>query len=327
MEDSAESALSRFEALGDYEDAAEKAQACRYKLAQEQYDAGEFAAALALFEELDSYADAKTQARRSRYALAGVCFDEARYSEAAELYEACGAYLHAEERAMRSRYEAAALLESEGKYQEAASAFASLGSYEDAKLRVVANEDNWLQKIYHNAWLDMDLGDYDSVIEALDALKGIELPKRYAELSDMYSEACLARADELIEMGKPLDALPILERIPESKTAQKRLDAYVYRIIGRWKDTKGREFIFRRDGTCSIDGKELYFGGSGYYVFVGEKPYPTTLVYNVVSLKRGVLSLRDEETNKNFRLTYLGEPLPAGEAEQEETHSTTEVQS
>ena len=135
------------------------------------------------------------------------------------------------------------------------------------------------------------------------------------------------RAKELIDAGRPLDALPILERIPQSKTAQKRLDAYVYRIIGRWKDTKGREFTFRRDGTCRIDGKELYFGGSSYYVFVGEQPYPTKLVYNVVSLKRGVLSLRDEETNKNFRLTYLGEPLPAEEAEQEETHSTTEVQS
>ena len=123
-------------------------------------------------------------------------------------------------------YEHAQTLLSKGDYAAAAEKFESLGSYEDAKLRVSANEDNWLQKIYHNAWLDMDLGDYDSVIEALDALQGVELPKRYAELNDMYSEACLARADELIEMGKPLDALPILERIPESKTAQKRLDAY-----------------------------------------------------------------------------------------------------
>ena len=319
MAESAESALSRFEALGDYKDAQEKAKACRYTLAQEQYNVGEFAAALALFEELGSYADAKTQARRSRYALAGAYYDAERYSEAAALYEACGAYLHAEERAMRSGYEAAAQLESAGKYQEAASAFAGLGSYEDAKLRVMANEDSWLQKIYHNAWLDMDLGDYDSVIEALDALQGIELPARYAELKVMYGDACLARADELIAMGKPLDALPVLERIPESKTAQKRLDAYVYRIIGRWKDTKGREFIFRRDGTCSIDGKELYFGGSGYYIFVGEAPYPSATKYHVVSLKRGALSLRDEETNKNFRLTYLGEPLPALEEEEQAT--------
>ena len=214
---------------------------------------------------------------------------------------------------MRARYEAAAQLESEAKYQEAANAFASLGSYEDAKLRVIANEDNWLQKIYNNAWLDTDLGDYDSVIEALDPLRGVKLPARYQEIESMYSDACLARSEELIDAGRPLDALPILERIPQSKTAQKRLDAYVYRIIGRWKDTKGREFTFRRDGTCRIDGKELFFGGSSYYVFVGEQPYPTKLVYNVVSLKRDVLTLRDEETNKNFRLTYLGEPEPAQE--------------
>lgn len=315
METSAESALSRFEALGSYEDAEEKALTCRYRMAQESYNEGEFEAALALFEELGSYEDAKTQVRRSRYALAGVYYDNAQYAEAAALYEACGAYLHAEERAMRARYEAAAALETEGKYQEAASAFAQLGSYEDAKLRVIANEDSWLQKIYHNAWLDMDLGDYDSVIEALDPLQGVTLPERYVELETMYQDACLARSEELIDMGRPLDALPVLERIPDSKTAQKRLDAYVYRIIGRWKDTKGREFIFRRDGSCEIDGKEQYFGGNGYYVYVGDAPYPTTLVYNVVSLKRGVLTLRDEETNKNFRLTYLGEAEEKNEAE------------
>ena len=314
MEESAESALSRFEALGSYQDAQEKAQACRYQLAQERYEAGEYEYALALFEELGAYGDAQTQVRRSRYALAGVLYDNAQYAEAAELYKACGAYLHAEERAMRASYEAAAVLESKGNYREAADAFAALGSYEDAKLRVITNEDGWLRKIYHNAWLDMDLGDYDSVIEALDPLQGVELPERYQELETMYSDACLKRSEELIDAGRPLDALPVLERIPQSKTAQKRLDAYVYRIIGRWKDTKGREFTFRRDGTCRIDGKELYFGGSSYYVFVGETPYPTKLVYNVVSLKRDVLTLRDEETDKNFRLTYLGEPEPAQQA-------------
>ena len=124
MEESAESALSRFEALGSYRDAAEQAKTCRYRMAQAQYDAGEYESALTLFEQLGSYEDAKTQARRSRYALAGVRYDSAQYAEAAELYEACGAYLHAEERAMRSRYEAAAQLEGEGRYPEAASAFA-----------------------------------------------------------------------------------------------------------------------------------------------------------------------------------------------------------
>ena len=315
MTTSTESALSRFEALGSYEDAEEKAQACRYAMAQANYNAGEYEAALTLFEQLGSYSDAKNQTRRSRYALAGEKYENKEYDEAAALYAACGAYLHAEERAMRAQYEAAAVLESEGSYQEAASAFAALGSYEDAKLRVTANEDSWLQKTYNSAWLDMDLGDYESVIRTLENVWDAQLPERYQEIEEMYVNACLLRSEQLIDAGKPLDALPVLERIADNKTAKKRLDAYVYKIIGRWKDTKGREFIFRRDGTCSIDGKEQYFGGSGYYIYLGEEPYPTVLAYHVVSLKKGALTLRDHETEKNIRLTYLGEPETADEQE------------
>ena len=74
-------------------------------------------------------------------------------------------------------------------------------------------------------------------------------------------------------MGRPLDALPVLERIPDSKTAQKRLDAYVYRLIGRWKDTKGREFVFRRDGVLEgvvgageiFDAQGRSWGGFGRF--------------------------------------------------------------
>ena len=102
--------------------------------------------------------------------------------------------------------------------------------------------------------------------------------------------------------------MPVLERIAENKTAKKRLDAYVFKIIGRWKDTRGREFVFRRDSTCSIDGKEMYFGGSGYEIFLGDQPYPKQRAYLVVSLKKDVFTLHDEETDKDFRLTYLGEP-------------------
>ena len=313
MDTACESALSRFELLGDYSDAMEKADECRYALAQEHYAREEYEAAFTLFEDLGGYSDAKSQARRSRYALAGQLFDAKAYDEAAMQYEACGAYLQAEERAMRARYEAAAMLESEKSHQEAAAAFAALGSYEDAKARVTANEDGWLLKIYNNAWLDMDIGDYDSVIEALDSVHDADLPERYEEIADMYLSACLSRSEELLAQGRPLDARPVLERIADNKTAKKRLDAYVFKIIGRWKDTRGREFVFRRDGTCTIDGTDMYYGGAGYEIFLGDAPYPRQRAYLVVSLRKGVFTLHDEETDKDFRLTYLGEPETAQE--------------
>ena len=308
MGTSVESALSRFEALGSYADSAEQADACRYALAQAHYAEAEYEAALSLFEELGGYSDAKNQLRRTRYAYAEQLFGAQRFDEAAAQYEACGAYLQAEEMTLRARYEAAAALEAAGMHKEAALAFAALGSYDDAKARVTRNEDNWLQATYNSAWLDMDLGDYDSVIKTLDPLQGETLPERYAQIEDMYLEACLMRSEALIEQGRPLDALPVLERIAENKTAKKRLDAYVYKLIGRWKDTKGTEYVFRRDGTCSINGEEMYYGGSGYGIFLSDAPYPTQRAYLILSLKKGVFTLHDEKTDKDFRLTYLGEP-------------------
>ena len=308
MDSAPESALSRFESLGSYQDAKDKAKACRYAIAQQRYADAKYEQAMAIFEALGDYEDSAAQFRRSRYAYAGQLYDDERYDEAAAQYEACGAYLNAEDRAMRAHYEAAVALEKAGEHEAAAAAFAALGSYEDAKQRVTQNEDSWLRKLYASAQLDMGLQDYDSVIATLEGVWNDELPERYAAMRSMYESACLARADELIAANRMLDALPVLERIPENATAKKRLDAYVYQIIGRWKDRNGREFTFRRDGSCAIDGRECYFGGRNYDLYIGDEPYPTKAAYGVVSLKKGVLTLRDKSTGKDFRLTYLGEP-------------------
>ena len=308
MDDSPETALPRFEGLGSYKDARDKARACRYAIARACYDEGHYEEAVSRFDALDDYEDAAAQARRSRYAQAGEAVDEQRYDDAAALYEACGAYLDAEDRAMRARYEKAAALSEAGEYEQAARAFAALGSYEDAKLRVTQNEDAWLLQPRNSARMDTELGDYASVIRTLEPLWQSELPERYADIRSMYITACLERAKALTDMRRPLDALPLLESIREvSETARKRLDAYVYRIIGRWKDSRGVEYVFRRDGSCVIAGEAGYYGGSGYEITFGSEPYPTRAVLSVVSLRGKAMTLRDLETRKNIRLSYVGE--------------------
>ena len=328
MEDSPETALPRFEGLGEYEDAVACAKECRYAIALASYDEGHYEDALERFEALGSYEGAKDQARRSRYALAGEKMGEQLYDEAAALYEACGAYLDAEEMTLRARYEKAAALDGEGQYEAAAAAFAVLGSYEDAKLRVTASEDAWLLKDYNSARMDMELGNYAGVIETLADLWQCDVPERYASIEEMYIDACLERAKILVETGRPLDALPLLESIKSvSKTAVKRLDAYVFRIIGRWKDSRGVEYIFRPDGTCAIAGQEAYFGGSGYDIMIGEAPYPTKVGFGVVSLKSKTLTLKNYETKKTIRLNYVGEATPpADEEAAEDTQDAPEEQ-
>ena len=103
--------------------------------------------------------------------------------------------------------------------------------------------------------------------------------------------------------------MELLEQMaPINKTADKKLDAYVYRIIGRWKDARGVEYVFRRDGSCAIAGEEGYFGGSGYDIFIGPQKYPTTGAYSVVSLRNKTLTLKNLDTGSTVRLSYLGEP-------------------
>ncbi|MGN0990016.1 MAG: tetratricopeptide repeat protein [Candidatus Ventricola sp.] len=308
MAASPETAMERFEALGDYRDAPMKVKACRYQTALSLYDEGAYEEALAAFVLADDYEDAQTQIRRCRYAMAAEKMEAQAYEEAAALFEACGAYLDAEDCVMRARYAQAAAYEADGDYEAAAGAYAALGSYEDAKLSVTRCEDAWLKDAFSGARMDMELGDYASVIETLAPYWQSELPERYAEMEDMYVSACLQRAQALIEMGRPLDALPLLEQIKDlSKTAANRLDAYVYRIIGRWKDARGVEYIFRRDGTCSVAGWEGYFGGSGYDITMGSEPYPTKGAYSVVNLRNKTLTLKNLETKSTVRLSYVGE--------------------
>ena len=320
-----ESALDRFELLGDYQDARAQAEACRYAIAQKAYEQGQYEEALEGFEALGDFSDAAAQAQRCRYALAQAAYDRGEYDTAAALYEACGAYLDAEDGVLRARYAAADALFEAGEYELAAKGFSELGSYEDAKQRVAASEDAWLGRTYNSAKLDMELGDYTAVVDELEAYQQSDLPERYADMRDMYEQACLSRAQELIAQNRPLDALPLLEKIPSSKTAQKLMDAYVYQLIGRWKDTRGTEYIFRRDGSCRIDGREGYFGGKNYEITVGEEPYPTTGEYSVVSVKNKAVTLRGLQSGKTIRLNYLGEPTPKEEAADEGDEDTIGV--
>ncbi len=263
-------ALDAFEALGDYGDAAEQATRCRYLLARQAMRRGRI--------------------RRGDCALRGVRRVSGRGGRRhAGALRQGGCVFDAQE------------------YDAAAKAFAELGSYEDAKQRVTASEDAWLSADYNSAKMDTEVGNYAAVIDELEPYYGKRSARALRRDDAMYESACLMRAQELTALGKPLDALPILRRIEDNKTAKKRMEAYVYQLIGRWKDTRGTEYVFREDGSCRIAGEEGYFGGSGYEITVGDEPYPTTGAYSVVSVRGSTVTLRGLQSGKTIRLSYLGE--------------------
>ena len=305
-----EDALDRFEGLGRFKDSRELVENCRREIAERAFGSGDYNKAILYFEQVS---DKKTSAQgivRCHYEIAEQKAGETEYREAAAEYALCGAYLDAEEKTVLMRYKWGDALERDGQYESAAGVFRELGGYMDSTARTQHCEDLWLGNVYRNAKLDLETGNYVSVIEALDPYMTVSLPDRYKDIPQMMEDACLGRAQELIDLQRPLDALPYLERIPNSRQARKRLEDYVYRVIGRWKSRNGKEFVFRPDGSCTIDGENLYFGGTGYYLFVGSEPYPTVRAYQVVNLRGSVLTLKDYTTDDNFRLTYVGEPTP-----------------
>ncbi|MBQ8092420.1 MAG: tetratricopeptide repeat protein, partial [Clostridia bacterium] len=310
-----EEALDRFEGLGKYQDSQDQAENCRREIAEKAYTDGEYEKAVQYYEQLKDQKAAAQQIVRCRYAMAEKAAGEKDYLAAAELYAQCGAYLDAEEKTVEMRYSYAESLEQDGRYEAAAEAFRALGGYLDAAARTEHCEDLWLGAAYREATLDIETGNYLSAIEALEPYAGAALPERYKDIPKLLEDACLGRALELIEIGHPLEALPYFERIPGNKVAKKHMEDYVYRIIGRWKDRNGMEYVFRRDGSCTIDGKDGWFGGSGYDIFVGDEPYPGKRTYLVVNLRGSTLTLKDYVQDKNLRLTYVGEPTPKAETD------------
>ncbi len=306
-----EEALDRFEGLGTVRDSAEQAEKCRQEIAEKAYADEVFEKAISFYAQMKDRKSAEEQIVRCRYALAEKKAGENAFSEAADLYKECGDYLDSAEKALQMQYRQAEQLGAAGEYENAAGLFRSLGGYLDARKCAEKNEDLWLGSAYRDAQMDLETGNYVSVIETLEPYADADLPERYREIPSMLEQACLGRAEELQKMGRPLEALPYYERIPDNKTAAKRLSDYVYRVIGRWKSQSGMELTFRRDGTCTIDGKNAYYGGSGYELYVGDEPYPTRRFYQVINLRRGTLTLKEIDADKNIRVTYVGEPLPA----------------
>ncbi len=317
MKTNPEDAAARFDGLGDYEDSEKLARQCREAAAQALLSRGDYRAALERYLALGGSREIREQVTRCRYALAGECMQEKKYEEAVRMYRLCGAYLDSEERVQRCNYERALILKEEEKYQQAAAAFGMLGSYEDAPLQKKECEDRWMLSTYQAAQLDSQLGNYLDVIRGLEPVLGETLPARFSNIPQMYEEACIAQADQLISAGHPLDALPFLEKAGDSAQAKQRMEAYVYRILGRWKDPTGIEYIFRRDGSCSIDGTEGYFGGSHYEIYVGEEPYPSRAAYQVIGIRGDTLTLKSYATDRNIRLRYLDDGTKAQEAPEE----------
>ena len=338
-------AIARYEALGEYEGAASRAQQTRYLAAQQALEAGKFDEAARRFEALGKYSDASRKVLEANYGAADKLFAVGDFERAQVLFEALGSYQDARERALACPYAQAQALEAEEKLQEAAAkyreasgyqdadarakaslyryaeqrsaagdpeepgeVFLSLGDYEDAQERAAAVYDDWLEAVWTDLNLEMDVGNYAPVVEGLKPYVGKKLPAPYDGIDALYEAANYHYAKKLIDAGSRLEAMPYLQASNGYKDSQKLLKGFVYLILGSWTREGADESVeFRPDGTCTFDGGEYYFDVNGYALMIGDAPHPAERTHAIVSMDEERMTLKREKNGETMRFTRAQE--------------------
>ncbi len=341
-----EAAIDAFEAMGDYSDAAKRASQARYNLAQQAFDEGLYSLASERFALLGDYADAGTRVKECAYELAlltlsggdaqaayialtaiegypkaatkaqeviyGIAqtkYEAGDLTGAAEAFAQAGKYQDAQTKVKAITYEQAVALMESAQYEEAGEMFNTLGNFEDSRAKRNECYDLWLKETAENARTLYKQGDYQKAVDTLTGLTLDSLPSTYADLKDIYLDSNLRLARALINEDRSLEAYGYLMAASGYKNADELLDKNIYRILGSWQTADGISYVFYLNGTCVIAGETR--------VFNMRDPYGIQTGADVTSLKRTLsyvsgggdtLTIRDDATGKNMRLTRVGPP-------------------
>jgi len=187
-----EEAAGAFDALGDYKDASERADAARdkiYEAAELLFGQSEYEKAIEKFSKLGGYRDApgriETIKKQIAYEAAVALMEQGEYEEAAKRFTELGAYKDASELADDSQHKFAEALFGQGKYEQAIGEFSKLGGYKDASGRI---ETIKKQIAYEAAVALMENGKYEEAAKKFEQIGEDALSKEALNLKD-YMEA------------------------------------------------------------------------------------------------------------------------------------------
>ncbi|MEA4929617.1 MAG: hypothetical protein VB104_13205 [Candidatus Limiplasma sp.] len=288
-------AIEGFAALGTYQDSAKQADAATFALALQLKTSGNTDAAVELLKSLDDSTEAKQQLREITLSEADRAQAAGDLARASELYLALGDYGDAPEKYNACQYALAMQKKDAGDMRAAMTLFAALGDYQDAAAQAAACEQEAYGRYAAPARKAYAAADWPTVITTLETFDDSNLPAAYRDLAGMYAEACYQYAEALFAAGKPYEALPYYQRIPEYKdVATKKLTRRAYLILGVWENADGTlRATFRDDGTCTLfDGQTMYFSVDGYALNTGATPETLALTHKLTTLTEDSLSLR-----------------------------------
>ncbi len=310
-------AAATFTALGDYQESADKLKEAQYHLALAAYDEKDYATARSMFEALGAYSDAAEQIKACDYALADMAAGEGKTAEAAQLFASLGDYSDAKDRAGALYYTLGEKAVENGQILSAARMYAKASGYQDADALAAQYYDAYYQEAAENAQKAMEAQEYDVAAALLGHMDLTELPEKYGNLDELYLEANYQQANKLYGDGQVYAALPYYRRIPDYKDVAQKLQRTCYLILGTWQTADGSTYLFRADGTCALEGEELYFRAETYALYTGATVEELTQTYSVSNIDATTMTLRDarEGVSRTLRLTKVAEAEVAEVAE------------
>ena len=261
---------------------------------------------MSLFRRLGDYEDAASLWQEAVYQQALAMLNAGDLAGAAEKLAEIRGYKNVDELYQNALYSQAKAREAAGDPGGAAQLYAQIPQYEDAAQRQEASYDAYYEVAYAAAKKGMQEKDYKAAVDALKDLNRENPGEKYADIDEMYKEANYLYANELYNADKPYEALKYYRNILDYKdVSSKKLDRASYRVIGTWKTEKGAVFVFRDDGTCTIEGKEMYFTARNFTLRAGDRPEELNVNYHIVDSREKRMTLRNQATKKLYKLTRV----------------------
>ena len=192
-----------------YQEAEEPILECRYQLAAQAENNGQYAQAYAEYIDLGEYKDCADKAARfeNEYAAATALLAEGEYDNAKSAFEALKDYADAEKMAQESVYQKGGKQLADGQFDEAKATFESLKDYSDAETMVKESvyqkgKKQFADGLFAEAEATFDtLGEYSDTKEQILAIgEHYYATRQYEQAEAIYVK--VSAAQQLYELGQ-----------------------------------------------------------------------------------------------------------------------------
>ena len=322
----AEKAVQWLEEAGDYRDAPSKLETALDLLVKSRLDEGDAAGALELLPRITHSKNYSKYKQEAEYQDAVIRAEGgADPAEMLPVFEAMGDYKEAKTWVKRLNYDLAEQAEKLGESLNAAHLYEKAGDWNDAAERAAALYDEYYGERADAAKTAAEAGDWPLVVTILESFDLENLPSQYADLAQMYEDACMNAGEQLFEAGRPYEAARYFRLVKDTRRTSRWMQNACYRILGKWVDQTGTlEAVFREDSTCEIAGEHFVFLVSDSYTLRTETDGEMVPTFRITDLTDRSLSLRDmrQGHDESYNFYKVNEEEPVQEekpAEQPET--------